>query len=70
MQKMSQINISIYQKVIKYIIIGLVITISTKYIPDIPLKNEESIMIGFITSITFAILDMISPTIIVKKDKN
>lgn len=67
---MSQINISIYQKVIKYIIIGLVITISTKYIPDIPLKNEESIMIGFITSITFAILDMISPTIIVKKDKN
>lgn len=67
---MSQKNISVYQKVIKYVVIGLIIMLATKYIPDVQLENKEIIMIGFITSITYAILDMISPTIIVKKETN
>ena len=67
---MSQKNISVYQKIIKYIVIGLIIMLATKYIPDVQLENKEIIMIGFITSITYAILDMISPTIVIKKESN
>ena len=44
--------------------------LATKYIPDKELENKEIIMIGFITSITYSILDMISPTIVITKEKN
>jgi uncharacterized MnhB-related membrane protein len=54
---------NLYHKIIKYLIIALVIFISIKYIPDNKILVKENIMISAIASITFAILDMVSPSI-------
>jgi hypothetical protein len=59
----KQTNLSHMQKIIKYILIGLIVVIATKYIPDTVLQTKEIIMIGVTSSMAFAILDMISPTI-------
>ena len=50
------------QKIIKYILVGLIVIIATKYIPDNLLKTKEIIMIAATSSISFAILDMITPS--------
>jgi hypothetical protein len=51
------------ERIIKYIIMGLVVVIATRYIPDILIPTKELIMIGATSSITFAILDMVSPAV-------
>lgn len=61
-----QNNISKIEKITKYILMGLIVVFSIRYIPNINLKNEEIIMIGAISSITYAILDMVAPTIKIK----
>lgn len=58
-----QTNITKLQKLTKYIIMGLIIIISTYYISENTIKTKEILMIGATSSISFAILDMISPTI-------
>lgn len=42
---------------------GLIVVLATKYIPDNNLQIKEIIMIGATSSISFAILDMISPAV-------
>lgn len=42
---------------------GLIVILATKYIPDNNLQMKEIIMIGATSSISFAILDMISPAV-------
>lgn len=61
-----QTNITKLQKLTKYILMGLIVIFSIRFIPNICLKNEEIIMIGAISSITFALLDIISPSIRIK----
>ena len=61
-----QNNISKIEKITKYILMGLIVVFSIRYIPNINLKNEEILMIGAISSITYAILDMVAPTIKIK----
>jgi hypothetical protein len=59
------------EKLIKYVIMGLVIIAATRYIPDKVLLPKELIMIGCTSAITFAIIDMVSPSIVIKnKNKN
>ena len=53
----------IKQRIIKYLLIGLLICIAVRYIPSLPIKNKEIVIIGCIGSISFAIIDMISPSI-------
>jgi hypothetical protein len=60
---MIQNNTSKIQKLSKYILIGLIVIIATKYIPENKLQLKEIIMIGATSSVVFAILDMISPSI-------
>lgn len=55
------------ERIIKYIIMGLVVIIATRYIPDYVLPTKELIMIGATSSIAFAILDMVSPAVKVNK---
>ena len=59
----KQYNINIFHKIIKYLILGLVILLSFKYIPDLNINSIDQIMISSIGSITFALLDMLSPSI-------
>jgi hypothetical protein len=54
---------------------GLIVVIATRYIPENIIQTKEIIMIGATSSIVFAILDMISPSIKIYKmnstqDKN
>ena len=57
---------SINERIIKYLLFGLVISICVRYLPEKTIYNNEIIMIGAISSITFAIIDMIAPSIKLK----
>lgn len=63
MTNIVQSNLSQIQKLTKYILMGLIVMIAIKYIPENMLQTKEIIMIGATSSITFAILDMVSPSI-------
>jgi len=67
MTNLIQTNITKIQKITKYILMGLIVVVALKYIPDNELKNKEIIMIGATSSISYAILDMISPAIKISK---
>jgi hypothetical protein len=69
MGEIVQTNITQIQKVTKYILMGLIVVFAIRYIPNISLKNEEIIMIGAISSIAYAILDMVAPTIRVRGEQ-
>jgi len=53
------------KKIIKYILFGLIISISIRYIPSNIISLKETLIIGTIASISFSILDMISPSILI-----
>jgi hypothetical protein len=65
-----QLNNSYVEKIIKYLIIGLIVVSALKYIPETMLKTNELIIIGSITSITYAIFDIISPSIRIYNKSN
>ena len=75
MSNLKQLHLSHMQRLIKYILMGLIVVIATRYIPENIIQTKEIIMIGATSSIVFAILDMISPSIKIYKmnstqDKN
>ena len=56
--------ISIFtKKILKYILIGMIVMTAARYIPADTLKTQEVIMIGAVSSICYALLDMFSPSI-------
>jgi hypothetical protein len=65
----DQENINKIQKVVKYILMGLIIISAIKYVPQSCLQDKEIYMIGALSSISFDILDMISPTIVVSNNE-
>lgn len=69
MTKTKQFNITPCQKAIKYILIGFIIMISVRYIPNSILQNKEIIIIGAISSISYAVLDIVSPSIVIQPIK-
>tara|TARA_B100001093_G_C26838189_1_gene1019312 strand:- start:2583 stop:2786 length:204 start_codon:yes stop_codon:yes gene_type:complete len=56
-------NLEKSKRFIKYLLMGFIILVAIRYIPNKTLDTKEICMIAFISSISFAILDMISPTI-------
>ena len=51
-------------RTIKYIIIAVMVGLACIFIPQgSPLLNNEIMMISFVASITFALLDMYSPSV-------
>ena len=58
------------ERIIKYIILGLVVLVATKYIPEKSLPIKELIMISATSSIAFSILDMVSPSVKVVNNEN
>jgi hypothetical protein len=47
---------------LKYILIGLITFLSIRYIPTTTLLQEDILIISFIVSIAYAIIDMILPS--------
>ncbi len=56
-------DLDMIKKIFKYIIIALVVAISTKYIPVTAPTTKEIIMISLISAVTFAFLDMYTPVV-------
>jgi hypothetical protein len=50
-------------RIIKYLLIGIIICIAARYIPNNPINNKEILMIGASGSIAYALIDMLSPSI-------
>jgi mannose/fructose/N-acetylgalactosamine-specific phosphotransferase system component IIC len=63
------LNILNIERIIKYILLGLIVLLAVRYIPENKLPTKELIMIGATSSIAFAILDMASPSITVENKK-
>jgi hypothetical protein len=63
MPNLVQTNMTKNQKITKYLLMGLVVFLTTRYIPDNLIQTKEALMIGVSSAITFAILDMVSPSI-------
>lgn len=55
------------KKLVKYLLFGLVVAISIRYVSTTKIDNKEILMISAISSITFGIVDMVSPSIVVNK---
>lgn len=64
------INYLNIERIIKYILLGLVVLIATKYIPENGIPTKELIMISATSAIAFSILDMVSPSVKVVKNLN
>jgi uncharacterized MnhB-related membrane protein len=59
----KQQNQNITMKIIKYIIFALIISVSLKYIPSQNIDTNDIVIVSCISSITFASMDMLSPSI-------
>ena len=62
---MNKQNSDNTKNLIKYLIIGLIVSLAVRYIPDKILSNNEIITIGAIASVTYGILDMYAPSIFI-----
>ena len=54
----------------KYLIMLIVITVSTFYIPNCSIINEHAIYIGLLAATTFVLLDKYVPTVFIIKDEH
>jgi uncharacterized BrkB/YihY/UPF0761 family membrane protein len=64
---MSVITILRVERMVKYMLLGLIVVLATRYIPENKLPTKELLMIGAISTIAFAILDLVSPAVRVQK---
>ena len=48
---------------IKYIIMGLMVALGSLFIPEKKINISEIVIISMVASITFALLDMYSPSV-------
>lgn len=67
---MTFLNTLNIERLIKYVLLGLIVALATRYIPENDLPNKELIMIGATSAIAFAILDMVSPSVKVQNKNN
>ena len=67
---MALITILRVERMIKYILLGLIVVLATRYIPDTQLPTKELLMIGATSTIAFAILDLVSPAVRIQNKSN
>jgi hypothetical protein len=59
------------QNVIKYLLMLIIVTSSTYYIPNCSIMNEHAIYIGLLAATTFVLLDRYIPyVVVVQQDKH
>jgi exosortase/archaeosortase len=65
------INIDLnYQNIIRYIVLFIVVTVSTKIIPTCGVLQNHAIYVGLIASTTMALLDMCYPNYVRVEDRD
>ena len=58
------------KRLVKYLIMLFVISLSTFYIPNCSIINEHAIYVGLLAATTYAILDQCVPNIVVIEESN
>ena len=58
------------KNIIKYLIMLMVVSISTFYIPNCSIINEHAIYVGLLAATTFVFLDKLIPNIVVVSKEN
>ena len=56
-------NKDIIIKTIKYLLIGIMVTLACLYVPENKINIYEALVIGLIASIVFILLDIYSPSV-------
>ena len=56
----SKLNIN-KENLLKYLILFIVVTVSTLVIPTCGVLKEQAVFVGLIASTTFAVIDMVYP---------
>jgi hypothetical protein len=56
----------VIRRLIKYCIVVLLVAFASKTVPKAVLSSVEVLYIGVVAGTTFAVLDMVSPTIYIK----
>ena len=69
-KNLCQKNISKLEKIIKYILISIMPIIFINYILNKSISINNLLYIGAINSMSYAILDIISPSVIIYKECN
>ena len=59
-----------FNNFIKYIILFIVVTFSTFFIPSCNMISRHAVYIGLLASTTFVLLDKYYPSIVINKDKD
>jgi len=54
---------------LKYIILFVIVTFSTFFIPSCNMINRHAVYIGLLASTTFVLLDKYYPSIVINKEK-
>jgi hypothetical protein len=70
MNNIIQVNITNLEKIIKYILMTLVVIICLIYIPNYSLNYNDIFIVSCIITISYAILDMVSPNIKLYNNSN
>jgi len=60
----------IFNKLLKYLIMSLISFMSILFVPSTTIKTSEGLMITFIISIFYAILDRVLPSITYKHESD
>lgn len=60
----------IIKRLCKYLLITMTVGLAAQHIPDTPLKDRETLMIGLIAGITFAIIEMYAPAVAQRIEPN
>lgn len=63
MNKVDFTNPEVKKKIVKYLIMTLLVSLSARYTTSLVLPNEDVVILGLIAGIIFALLDMFSPSI-------
>lgn len=66
---MIEIDLNI-QNIIRYIVLFIVVTISTKIIPTCGVLQNHAVYVGLIASTTMALLDMCYPNYVRIEDRD
>ena len=53
----------------KYIVLFIIVTFSTFFIPNCSIMNRHAVYIGLIASTTFVLLDKYYPSIVINNDE-
>ncbi len=65
MNKIDFKDPEVKKKIVKYLIMTLLVSLSARYTTSLILPNEDVVILGLIAGILFALLDMYAPSITV-----